>query len=108
MDILADGSLDLSDSVLAQMDIVIASVHSAFTQEPAEMTDRFLKASTIRTFPSSAIPPDEFSFDRDAYQFDIDAVLKAAAKKKIAMELNAYPDRLDLNDRHLRMARNTA
>jgi DNA polymerase (family 10) len=42
---------------------------------------------------------------RDAYQFDVDAVLKAAAKNKVAMELNAYPDRLDLNDRHLRLAK---
>jgi DNA polymerase (family X) len=105
VDILADGSLDLSDNVLAQMDIVIASVHSAFTQEPAEMTDRFLKVLDSPHVSFIGHPTGRILLRRDAYKFDMDAVLKKAAQKKIAMELNAYPDRLDLNDRHLRMAR---
>jgi DNA polymerase (family 10) len=105
VDILADGSLDLSDDVLAQMDIVIASVHSAFAQEPAEMTDRFLKVLDNAHVSLIGHPTGRILLRRDAYKFDIDAVLKKAAEKKIAMELNAYPDRLDLNDRHLRMAR---
>jgi DNA polymerase (family X) len=105
VDILADGSLDLSDDVLAQMDIVIASVHSAFTQEPAEMTDRFLKVLDSPHVSFIGHPTGRILLRRDAYKFDMDAVLKKAAQKKIAMELNAYPDRLDLNDRHLRMAR---
>jgi DNA polymerase (family X) len=105
VDILADGTLDLSDDVLAQMDIVIASVHSAFTQEPAEMTDRFLKVLDSPHVSFIGHPTGRILLRRDAYKFDMDAVLKKAAQKKIAMELNAYPDRLDLNDRHLRMAR---
>ena len=105
VDILADGSLDLSDDVLAQMDIVIASVHSAFAQEPAEMTDRFLKVLDNPHVSIIGHPTGRILLRRDAYKFDVDAVLKKAAQKKIAMELNAYPDRLDLNDRHLRMAR---
>ena len=105
VDILADGSLDLSDDVLAQMDIVIASVHSAFNQEPAEMTERFLKVLDNPHVSLIGHPTGRILLRRDAYKFDIDAVLKKAAQQKIAMELNAYPDRLDLNDRHLRMAR---
>jgi DNA polymerase (family 10) len=105
VDILADGSLDLSDDVLAQMDLVIASVHSAFNQEPDQMTERFLKVLDNPHVSIIGHPTGRILLRRDAYKFDIDAVLKKAVQNKIAMELNAYPDRLDLNDRHLRMAR---
>ena len=105
VDILADGTLDLSDSVLEQMDIVIASVHSHFNQTPAEMTDRLLKAVENPNTSLIGHPTGRMLLRRDAYAFDIDAVLKAAARKKVAMELNSYPDRLDLNDRHLRLAK---
>jgi len=104
-DILADGSLDLSDSVLEQMDIVIASVHSHFNQTPEEMTARLLKAVGNPNTSLIGHPTGRILLRRDSYQFDIDAVLKAAAKQKVAMELNAYPDRLDLCDRHLRLAK---
>jgi DNA polymerase (family X) len=105
VDILADGALDLSDSVLEQMDIVIASVHSHFNQTPAEMTDRLLKAVENPNTSLLGHPTGRLLLRREAYGFDIDAVLKAAAKTKVAVELNAYPDRLDLNDRHLRLAK---
>jgi DNA polymerase (family 10) len=105
VDILADGSLDLSDSVLEQMDLVIASVHSHFNQPSAEMTDRMLKAVENPNTSIIGHPTGRLLLRRDAYQFDIDAVLKAAVKRKVAMELNAYPDRLDLCDRHLRLAK---
>ncbi|HEY1271629.1 MAG TPA: DNA polymerase/3'-5' exonuclease PolX [Terriglobales bacterium] len=105
VDILADGDLDLSDSVLEQMDIVIASVHSHFNQEPAKMTDRLFKAIANPNTSLIGHPTGRQLLRRDAYPFDMDAVLRAAAKHKVAMELNAYPDRLDLNDRHLRMAK---
>jgi DNA polymerase (family X) len=105
VDILADGALDLSDSVLEQMDIVIASVHSHFNQTPAEMTDRLLKAVENPNTSLLGHPTGRLLLRREAYGFDIDAVLKAATQKKVAMELNAYPDRLDLNDRHLRLAK---
>ncbi|HEX6504150.1 MAG TPA: DNA polymerase/3'-5' exonuclease PolX [Terriglobales bacterium] len=105
VDILADGELDLSDSVLAEMDIVIASVHSQFNQEPAKMTDRLIRAIENPNTSIIGHPTGRLLLRRDAYAFDMDAVLKAAAKRKVAMELNAYPDRLDLNDRHLRMAK---
>src|SRR6202166_1385263 len=105
VDILGDGSLDLSDSVLEQLDIVIASVHSQFNQDRAAMTERLLKAISNPNTSLLGHPTGRLLLRRDAYQFDIDAVLKAAAKNKVAMELNSYPDRLDLSDVHLRMAK---
>jgi DNA polymerase (family 10) len=104
-DILADGSLDLSDSVLEEMDIVIASVHSHFSQEPAQMTERILKAIANKNTSAIGHPTGRLLLRRDAYKFDMEAVLNAAAKNKVAMEHNAYPDRLDLNDQHMRMAK---
>jgi DNA polymerase (family 10) len=105
VDILGDGALDLSDSVLEQMDIVIASVHSLFNQDRAAMTDRLLKAIANPNTSLIGHPTGRQLLRRDAYQFDFDAVLKAAAKHKVAMELNSYPERLDLNDVHLRVAK---
>ena len=105
VDILADGSLDLSDSVLQQMDLVIASVHSHFNQSPEEMTDRLLKAIENPNTSLIGHPTGRVLLRRDAYPFDLDRVLKAAAERNVAMELNAYPDRLDLCDRHLRLAK---
>ena len=105
VDILADGALDLSDSVLQQMDVVVASVHSAFNQETAQMTDRLLRAISNPNVSILGHPTGRLQLRRDAYPFDFEAVLKLAREKQVAMELNAYPDRLDLNDVHLRLAR---
>jgi DNA polymerase (family 10) len=105
VDTLADGDLDLSDDVLAQMDLVIASVHSVFNQEPAKMTERLLKAIENPNTSIIGHPTGRLQLRRDAYHFDMDAVLTSAAKHKVAMELNSYPDRLDLNDVHLRQAK---
>jgi DNA polymerase (family 10) len=87
------------------MDLVIASVHSHFNQSPTEMTDRLLRAVGNPNTSFLGHPTGRLLLRRDAYQFDIDAVLKAAAQCKVAMELNAYPDRLDLCDRHVRLAK---
>lgn len=105
VDVLPEGELDLSDSVLEQMDVVVASVHSAFNQEPQQMTDRLLRAINNKNVSILGHPTGRLLLKRDAYPFDMDAILKTAAQNKVAMELNAYPDRLDLNDVHLRMAR---
>jgi DNA polymerase (family 10) len=105
VDILGDGSLDLSDYVLDQLDIVIASVHSQFNQDRAAMTDRLLKAISNPNTSLIGHPTGRLLLRRDAYQFDLDAIFKAAAKHRVAMELNSYPDRLDLSDVHLRMAK---
>ena len=105
VDILADGDLDLSDDVLAQMDVVIASVHSVFNQEPEKMTERLLQAISNPNTSILGHPTGRLLLRRDAYHFDMDRVLTAAAKSRVAMELNSYPDRLDLNDVHLRQAK---
>ncbi|MGA9978736.1 MAG: DNA polymerase/3'-5' exonuclease PolX [Candidatus Sulfotelmatobacter sp.] len=105
VDILADGDLDLSDDVLAQMDLVIGSVHSVFNQDSAKMTERLLKAIDNPNTSIIGHPTGRIQLRREAYAFDMTAVLAAAAKKKVAMELNSYPDRLDLNDVHLRQAK---
>ena len=105
VDILADGDLDLSDDVLAQMDLVIASVHSVFNQEAPKMTERLLKAIENPNTSIVGHPTGRIQLRRDAYAFDMHAILTAAAEHKVAMELNSYPDRLDLNDVHLRQAK---
>jgi DNA polymerase (family 10) len=84
---------------------VIASVHSVFNQEPAKMTERLLKAIENPNTSLIGHPTGRIQLRRDSYQYDMHAVLTAAAKNKVAMELNAYPDRLDLNDVHLRQAK---
>jgi DNA polymerase (family 10) len=105
VDILSDGSLDLSDSVLEQMDVVVASVHSAFNQEKQQMTDRLLRAVSNPNVSILGHPTGRLQLRREAYDFDFEAVLQIARDKQVAMELNAYPERLDLNDVHLRRAR---
>jgi DNA polymerase (family 10) len=105
VDILPEGDLDLSDDVLAQMDLVIASVHSVFNQEPAKMTERLVKAISNPNTSIIGHPTGRILLRRDSYSFDMRAVLSAAAKHKVAMELNAYPDRLDLSDANLRQAK---
>ena len=105
VDILPDGTLDLSDSVLEQMDVVIASVHSQFNQDRDTMTERLVRAIENPNTSILGHPTGRLLLRREAYPFDFDAVLKAAARHKVAMELNSYPDRLDLNDVHLRMAK---
>jgi DNA polymerase (family X) len=102
VDILAEGDLDLSDDVLAQMDLVIASIHSVFDQD---QTERLLKAIANPNTSIVGHPTGRIQMRRDSYRLDMHAVLTAAAKHKVAMELNAYPDRLDLNDVHLRQAK---
>jgi len=105
VDILADGELDLSGDVLDEMDLVIASVHSHFQQEPQQMTDRLLCAITSGHISILGHPTGRILLRREGYDFDFDAILKAAATHNVAMELNAYPDRLDLSDRHLKMTK---
>jgi DNA polymerase (family X) len=105
VDILADGELDLSDSVLEQMDIVIASVHSHFQQDPQQMTDRLLRVVANPNTSLMGHPTGRMLLRREGFVFDYDKVFTAAAEAGVAMEHNAYPDRLDLSDLHLRMAK---
>lgn len=105
VDILADGAIDLSNEVLAQMDVVIASVHSLFTQPQEQMTDRVLRALENPYVHILGHPTGRLLLRRDPYAIDLPAVLRRAAELGVAVEHNAYPDRLDLCDRDLRLAK---
>ena len=105
VDILADGELDLSDSVLEQMDVVVASIHSHFAQERQQTTDRLLRAVANPNVSIVGHPTGRLLLRREGYSFDYEAVFTAAAKAGVAMEHNSYPDRLDLSDLHLRLAK---
>jgi DNA polymerase (family 10) len=105
VDILADGSLDLEDSTLAQMDIVIASVHSHFNQPVDEMTARVLRALENPHVRILGHPTGRKLLSREAYAINIEQILQRAAALGVAVEHNASPARADLSDFHLRRAR---
>ena len=105
VDILADGALDLSNEVLAQMDIVIASVHSLFNMPEQQMTERMLRAIENPYVRILGHPTGRLLLRREPYQLDLNALLRRAAELGVAVEHNAYPDRLDLCDRDLRLAK---
>jgi len=104
-DIRPDGTLDLSDDCLAALDIVVASVHSAFNQERQQMTDRLLRALDNPHVDVLGHPTGRMIPRREAYPFDVTAVVDCAAERGVAMEINSQAYRLDLNDTHARMAR---
>jgi DNA polymerase (family 10) len=105
VDILAEGQLDLDDSTLAQMDIVVASVHSRFDQPIEQMTDRILRALENPHTRILGHPTGRKVLKRDPYALHIDTILKRAAELGVAVEHNASPARADLNDLHLRLAK---
>lgn len=105
VDILADGTIDLDDEVLAQMDVVIASVHSRFEQPRDEMTARVLRAIENPYIKILGHPTGRKILEREPFAIDLAAVFKRAAELGVAMEHNAAPARLDLCDRDLRLAR---
>jgi DNA polymerase (family 10) len=103
-DIRSDGTMDLADDCLAQLDIVNASIHSGFAQEPAQMTDRLLRAIACPWVDVLAHPLGRRLGKRDAHQADMAAVIEAAAAAGVAMEINAQIERLDLDESHARQA----
>ena len=104
-DILPDGSLDLADDCLASLDLVVASVHSAFNQERQQMTDRLLRAIDNPYVDVLGHPTGRAILRREPYAFDIGAVIDAARARHVALEINCQAHRLDLNDVHARLAR---
>jgi DNA polymerase (family 10) len=105
VDILADGALDLDDEVLAQMDVVIASVHSRFEQPRDEMTARVLRAIENPNVHTLGHPTGRLILRREPYAIDMGAVIRRASELGVAMEHNAAPERLDLCDRDLRLSK---
>jgi DNA polymerase (family X) len=104
-DIRADGSMDLADDCLAQLDIVIASIHSGFNQDADQMTDRLLRAIECPWVDVIGHPMGRLILKREPHKADMTRVIDAAAAAGVAMEINAQVDRLDLDDLHARRAR---
>jgi DNA polymerase (family 10) len=105
VDVLKNGKLDLDDEVLAQLDIVLVSIHSYMNLERAEMTERILAAIENPYTQIVGHPTGRLVLRRDAYAYDMERILDAAKKHGVIMECNASPERLDLKDTHLRMAK---
>lgn len=105
VDILKDGSLDYSDELLAQLDVVVCSIHSYFNLERAAMTERMLAAIENPYTQIIAHPTGRLLLRRDPIDYDMERILEACAKQGVAMECNSYPDRLDLKDVYLRMCK---
>ena len=104
-DILPDGRLDYPDSVLAELDLVVAAVHTRFKQSRREMTKRICAALANPHVHVLGHPTGRLLGERDPYDLDLDQVLRAAKRHDTAVEVNGYPDRLDLCDVHARRAR---
>jgi DNA polymerase (family 10) len=105
VDVLKNGNLDMDDEVLAQLDIVLVSIHSYMNLERSEMTERILAAIENPYTQIVGHPTGRLVLHRDAYAYDMERVLDAAKKHGVVMECNASPERLDLKDTHLRMAK---
>ncbi|MDE3178552.1 MAG: DNA polymerase/3'-5' exonuclease PolX [Acidobacteriota bacterium] len=104
VDILGDGSLDYPDEILRQFDIVLASVHSRMTQPGEEMTARLLKALENPYVRILGHPTGRQILRRDPFSFDLERVFGAARSHGVILEVNGNPERLDLCDRHVRLA----
>jgi DNA polymerase (family 10) len=105
VDILADGSLDLEDEMLAGLDLVLVSLHSRFELPEAQQTRRVLRALEHPEVSIFCHPTARLINRRRPVEMDMDAVLARAAELGVAVELNSNPHRLDLKDSHLRRAK---
>ncbi len=105
VDILADGRLDYKDSVLKELDFVIGAIHSGFKQSREVLTRRTVKAMESRYVNMIAHPTGRLMGVRDPYEIDLEKVLKVAKETNTALEINAYPERLDLDDNASRRAK---
>ena len=105
VDIMGDGTLDYSNELLKQFDIVLASVHSRMNMPADEMTARLLRALENPYVRILGHPTGRLILRRDPFLFDTEKVFAAAKKFGVILEVNAAPERLDLSDRHVRLAR---
>ena len=104
-DIMRDGAMDLANDALAELDWVVGSVHSYMNLEPAEMTDRLLRALECPYLKAIGHPTGRILLHRDAFPFDFEVVSAAAAKRNVYLEINASPERLDLSATLIRTAK---
>ncbi len=105
VDVLRDGSLDMTDEVLEALDVVIVSVHSLMDMDQATMTDRVIRAMQHPSVDIVGHPTGRLLGRREPFELDLEAVLQAASELDVAMEINANPKRLDLNDAHAKRAK---
>jgi DNA polymerase (family 10) len=105
VDILGDGRLDYSNDLLKQFDIVLISIHSRMTQPAEEMTARLLKALANPYVRILGHPTGRQILKRDPFSFDLEKIFEAAKRYEVILELNGHPERLDLCDRHVKLAR---
>ncbi|MGO9612793.1 MAG: DNA polymerase/3'-5' exonuclease PolX [Dissulfurispiraceae bacterium] len=105
VDIMSDGSLDLPDDALKTLDIVVASIHSGFKQTKQQLTSRLLSAMKNPYVSIIAHPTGRLIGERDAYELEMEEIFRVAKETGTAMEINAYPLRLDLNDTYARRAK---
>jgi DNA polymerase (family 10) len=105
VDILDDGALDLPDSVLEELDLVVAAVHSNFGLSRARQTERILRALDNPCVTLLAHPSGRLIGEREPYDVDMLKIVRKAKAKGVHLELNAHPERLDLTDAHCRMAK---
>ena len=104
-DILADGSLDLAEDCLAQLDIVIVSVHAHYSQGESQTTDRILRALECPWVDVLGHPMSRRLLQREPLQMNFDQIVGAAVQRGVALEINSQPERLDLSDTFARSAR---
>jgi DNA polymerase (family 10) len=104
-DILEDGSLDLDDEVLTQLDIVVCAIHSKFNLSADRQTERMIRAMDNPRFNILAHPTGRMIGQRGPLELDIERVFKAALDRGCVVEVNSQPSRLDLNDSHCRLAK---
>lgn len=105
VDIDSEGNLDYKDEVLKELDFVVAAIHSGFKQSRKQLTQRMVKACKNKFVHIIAHPTGRLWGTRDAYDIDMDAVLRAAKDTNTYLEINAFPHRLDLNDLNCRRAK---
>jgi len=105
LDILADGSLDLSDAILADLDFTVCAIHYKFDLKEAEQTERVIRAMDNRHFNIFAHPTGRLLGERAPYAIDLERILEAAKARGCCIELNAHPTRLDIDDHFCRLAK---
>lgn len=105
VDILEDGSLDMPDETLAELDVVVCSIHSRFRLPREAQTERILRAMDHPRCHILGHPTGRILNERPPYEVDMERVVRGAAERGCALEINSYPDRLDLNDEHCRLAK---
>lgn len=103
--ILNDGSIDIKDEALKKLDYALAGIHSSFKMEKEKMTERIIRAMKNPYIKIISHPTGRIIQRRDEYQIDFDRILRAAKEFKVILEVNSYPERLDLNDQNIRRAK---